>query len=123
MFSRLIAVSTAALALAAPAALRAQTPTPSRASLGGLGPAAGRFTLAGAFGGLSGAANLNPAGSADWRLGWIGSVDGTVWLQRNVGIRACGSWAQDSILGAPPTGRGKFYKMKYNAALVLRAPL
>src|SRR5881398_1919145 len=77
MFSRLIAVSTAAaLALAAPAALRAQTPTPSRASLGGLGPAAGRFTLAGAFGGLSGAANLNPAGTTDWRLGWIGSQAG-----------------------------------------------
>src|SRR5207248_1306086 len=91
MFSRLIAVSTAAaLALAAPAALRAQTPTPSRASLGGLGPAAGRFTLAGAFGGLSGAANLNPAGTTDWRLGWIGSLDGTVWLQSHVGIRAGG---------------------------------
>src|SRR5256886_12991770 len=91
MFSRLIAVSTAAaLALVAPAALRAQTPTPSRASLGGLGSAAGRFTLAGAFGGLSGAANLNPAGTTDWRLGWIGSLDGTVWLQSHVGIRAGG---------------------------------
>src|SRR2546429_8975063 len=124
MFSRLIAVSaTAALALVAPAALRAQTPTPSRASLGGLGSAAGRFTLAGAFGGLSGAANLNPAGTTDWRLGWIGSLHGTVWLQSHVGIRAGGGWAQDSIRNAAVTGRGKFNKIYYDADLVLRYPL
>src|SRR5256884_5631906 len=123
MFSRLIAVSTAAaLALVAPAALRAQTPTPSRASLG-LGSAAGRFTLGGAFGGLSGAANLNPAGTADWRLGWIGSIDGTAWLNRNVGVRASGSWAQDSIRGTPLTGRGTFNKFTYDADLVLRDPI
>src|SRR6267378_5282280 len=27
---------------------------------------------------------VQPHGTADWRLGWIGSVDGTVWLHRNV---------------------------------------
>src|SRR5256714_14393999 len=116
MFSRLIAVSTAAaLALVAAAALPAQTPTPSRASLGGLGSAAGRFTLAGAFGGLSGAANLNPAGTTDWRLGWIGSLDGTVWLQSHVGIRAGGGWAQDSIRNAAVTGRGQINKFPHHA--------
>ena len=124
MFTRFIAVSTAAaLALLAPAALRAQTTTPSRASLGGIGSASGRVTLAGAFGGLSGAANLNPAGTTDWRVGWIGSVDGTVWLQQYVGIRASGSWAQDSIRNAAITGRGKFNKFNYDADLVLHVPV
>jgi len=124
MFTRFIAVSTAAaLALVAPAALRAQTPTPPRATLGGLGSASGRVTLAGAFGGLSGAANLNPAGSTDWRVGWIGSVDGTVWLQQYVGIRASGGWAQDSIRNAAITGRGKFNKFTYDADLVLHVPV
>src|SRR5882762_4643310 len=108
------------LALSAPLALRAQTstraPEPVRSW-------SDRFTLGGAFGGLSGAANLNPAGTADWRLGWIGSIDGTVWLRRNVGIRASGSWAQDSLRGAALPGRGKFNKFNYDAALVLRYPI
>ena len=121
MFSRFVAVSTAAaLALLAPAALRAQA---RAASPAGIGLSSGRVTLGGAFGGLSGAANLNPAGTTDWRLGWIGSVDGTVWLERHVGIRASGSWAQDSIRGTPLTGRGKFNKFTYDADLVLRYPI
>ena len=121
MFSRFVAVSTAAaLALLAPAALRAQA---GAASPAGIGLSSGRVTLGGAFGGLSGAANLNPAGTTDWRLGWIGSVDGTVWLERHVGIRASGSWAQDSISNAALTGRGKFNKFTYDADLVLRYPV
>ncbi len=124
MFTRIITVPiAAAVALLAPAALRAQGGTPSRAALGGLGPASGRVTLGGAFGGLSGAANLNPAGTTDWHVGWIGSVDGTVWLQQYVGIRASGSWAQDSIRNAALTGRGKFNKFTYDADIVLRYPL
>jgi hypothetical protein len=124
MFTRFITVPiAAAVALLAPAALRAQVGTPSRASLGGLGSPSGRITLAGAFGGLSGAANLNPAGTTDWRVGWIGSVDGTVWLQQYVGIRASGSWAQDSIRNAALTGRGKFNKFTYDADLVLHVPV
>src|SRR3989441_10365395 len=95
-----------------PPALRAQTSTTSPTPYHSWSD---RFTLGGAFGGLSGAANLNTAGTADWRLGWIGSIDGTVWLHRNVGIRASGSWAQDSIRGAALTGRGRVNKVKYEA--------
>src|SRR2546421_2277154 len=105
MFSRFVAVLTAAaLALLAPAALRGQA---GAASPAGMGLSSGRVTLGGALGGLSGAANLNPAGTTDWRLGWIGSVDGTVWLERHMGIRASGSWAQDSISNAALTGAGQ----------------
>jgi len=108
------------VALTAPLALRAQARTPSPEPISDWSD---RFTLGGSFGGLSGAANLNSAGTADWRLGWIGSIDGTVWLQRNVGIRASGSWAQDSLRGAALPGRGKFNKFSYDAALVLRYPM
>ncbi len=108
------------VAVSAPLALRAQARTPSPEPVNSWSD---RFTLGGAFGGLSGAANLNPAGTADWRLGWIGSLDGTVWLQRNVGIRASGSWAQDSLRGAALPGRGKFNKFTYDAAVVLRYPI
>ncbi|HYR31295.1 MAG TPA: outer membrane beta-barrel protein [Gemmatimonadales bacterium] len=108
------------LVVSAPLALRAQARTPSPEPVSAWSD---RFTLGGAFGGLSGAANLNTAGTADWRLGWIGSIDGTVWLQRNVGIRASGSWAQDSLRGAALPGRGKFNKFSYDAALVLRHPI
>jgi hypothetical protein len=118
MSTRSLSLVTAVLVAAlTPFALRAQTntsPEPIRS---------GRFTLGGAFGGLSGAANLNPAGTADWRLGWVGSIDGTVWLHQNVGIRASGSWAQDSLRGAVITGRGKFNKFNYNADVVLRYPI
>src|SRR5882672_3371919 len=108
------------VALSAPLGLRAQTRTKSQEPVRSWSD---RFTLGGAFGGLSGAANLNPAGTADWRLGWIGSIDGTVWLRRNVGIRASGSWAQDSLRGAALPGRGKFNKFTYDADLVLRYPI
>src|SRR5437867_6555176 len=47
----------------------------------------------------------------------------SVWLNRNVGVRASGSWAQDSIRGTPLTGRGKFNKFTYDADLVLRYPI
>ncbi len=87
------------------------------------GPTGGRFTLGGAFGGLSGAANLNDIGTANWRLGWTASLDATGWLTDNVGIRASGGWAQDSIQGAALTGRGKFNKFTYDADLVLRYPI
>src|SRR3989440_12924727 len=120
VFRRSVPVPPAtARALLAPAALRAQA---GAAPPAGIGLSSGRVTLGGAFGGLSGAANLNPAGTTDWRLGWIGSVDGTVWLERHVGIRASGSWAQDSISNAALTGRGKFNKFTYAADLVPRDP-
>ncbi|PYP48159.1 MAG: hypothetical protein DMD50_01525 [Gemmatimonadetes bacterium] len=121
MSTRSLSLVTAVLVGAlTPPALRAQTSTTSPAPYHSWSD---RFTLGGAFGGLSGAANLNTVGTADWRLGWIGSIDGTVWLHRNVGIRASGSWAQDSIRGAALTGRGKFNKFNYDADLVLRYPI
>jgi len=40
-----------------------------------------------------------------------------------VGVRASGSWAQDSIRNAALTGRGKFNKFTYDADLVLRYPV
>ena len=85
-------------------------------------PTYDRVTLGVAFGGLSGAAHLDQASTADWRLGWIGSVDATAWLHQYVGIRASGSWAQDSVRGATLPGRGKFNKFTYDADLVLRYP-
>jgi Outer membrane protein beta-barrel domain len=125
MSKRSLSLITAALVAGlAPAALRAQIGTPSpepvRHTVASY-PA--RVTLGGAFGGLSGAANLNDAGTSDWRLGWVGSLDGTVWVQDYVGIRASGSWAQDSIRGAALSGRGKFNKFTYDADLVLRYPI
>jgi opacity protein-like surface antigen len=112
MLNRSLSLLTVALAAAlAPSALRAQAADP-------------QFTVAGAFGGLSGAADLNQAGrTADWRLGWVASVDGTYWVHRLVGVRATGSWAQDSIRGASLDGRGKFNKFNYDGALVLRYPV
>jgi len=81
-----------------------------------------RATVAGSFGGLSGAANLNPTGTANWRLGWVASLDATYWVHQNVGVRASGSWAQDSLDGATLGGRGKFNKFAYSGDLVLRYP-
>jgi len=121
MSNRSLSLVTAVLVAAiTPPVLRAQTSTASQAPVQSW---SNRFTLGGAFGGLSGAGHLDPAGTADWRLGWIGSIDGTVWLQRNVGIRASGSWAQDSLRGAALPGRGKFNKFTYDADLVLRYPI
>lgn len=122
MLKRLFSPLALAVALvAAPTGVRAQTARPSQQTT--VPGSSDRFTLGGAFGGLSGAANLSPTGTPDWRLGWIGSVDGTVWLRDKVGIRASGSWAQDSIRGATFTGRGKFNKFTYDADVVLRYPI
>jgi outer membrane protein with beta-barrel domain len=125
MSKHALSLVTAALVVAlVPSGLRAQVGTPSpepRPATVRSYPA--RFTLGGAFGGLSGAANLDAAGTADWRLGWIGSLDGTAWINQNVGIRASGSWAQDSIRGAALSGRGKFNKFTYDADVVLRYPI
>lgn len=79
-------------------------------------------TVAGSFGGLSGVANLNDAGTADWRLGWAAAVTGTYWLRQNVGIGVTAGWAQDSLRGASIAGRGKFNKFTYDADIVLRYP-
>jgi len=102
----------AGLALA-PAALRAQI----------VDPLADRFTVAASFGGLSGAANLDPAGTTDWRLGWAGSADANYWVLSQLGLRVSGTWAQDSVRGGSLSGRGKFNKFLYDADLVLRYPL
>jgi len=113
MLKRSIFLGAAALVAAlAPTALDAQVglrPT-AVASQPGLRPSFDRVTVGGAFGGLSGAA------------GWIGSVDATAWLHQYVGVRASGSWAQDSIRGATIPGRGKFNKFTYDADLVVRYP-
>lgn len=81
-----------------------------------------RATVAASFGGLSGAADLNPAGTATWRLGWVASLDATYWVHRYVGVRASGSWAQDSLQGATFAGRGTFNKFAYSGDVVLRYP-
>ena len=108
MLNRWISLPATALALAVvPAALRAQVgirPTAIEARTG-FRPAVDQVTLGGAFGGLSGAANLDPAGTADWRLGWAASVDATLWLHRNLGVRASGGWAQDSLRQRARPGR------------------
>ena len=119
-----------AVALAAtlsPAALRAQAPlSPAIAAHAAGRPSYDQLTIGGAFGGLSGAAHLDPSGSTTWRLGWAGSVDATLWLHQYVGVRGSGSWAQDSITNsdlAGISGRGKFNKFTYDGDLVLRYPL
>ncbi|HYT82175.1 MAG TPA: outer membrane beta-barrel protein [Gemmatimonadales bacterium] len=121
MLKRFISTLTVALvAVLAPAALRAQT---GGLTHGSVRPGYDRVTLGGAFGALSGAADLDAVGSADWRLGWAGSVDATYWLHRYVGVRAGGGWAQDSLRGATLGGRGKFNKFTYDADVVLRYPI
>jgi len=121
MLKPTISLFSVALALAVtPPALHAQASTPLSASSR---PIYDAVTVAGAFGGLSGAANLNQAGTADWRLGWAASFDATGWLNDYVGVRAGGGWAQDSIRGASLTGRGKLNKFTYDADVVLRYPL
>ncbi len=112
---------TVALVLAlAPAALSGQVS--AKPPVGGR-PSLDNVTVGGSFGGLSGAANLNDPGTADWRVGWAASVDVTKWLHRYVGVRVDGGWAQDSLRGATVAGRGKFNKFTYDAGLVLRYPL
>ena len=115
MKSRLgFAVVLATAVALTPAALRAQ----SASSVAGE-----RLTLAAAFGGLSGAANLNDAGTADWRLGWAATVNATYWPQQYIGLRASGGWAQDSARATTFVGRGKFNKFNYEADVVLRYPV
>src|SRR3989442_9107715 len=114
MLKRSISLPAVALAFAlSPAALGAQAAAPDT-------PAS--WTVSGAFGGLSGAANLDPAGTADWRLGWAAGIDLTRSLDSYVAIRASGGWTQDSLRGASLVGRGKFNKFTYDADLVLRYP-
>jgi hypothetical protein len=114
MFRRALSLSLTLAAIAiTPAALHAQNTN----------PLADRFTVSAAFGGLSGAANVNDAGTADWRLGWAGSVDASYWVLPRVGIRASGTWAQDSLRGGSFSGRGTFNKFAYDADIVLRYPL
>src|SRR2546421_10387588 len=64
-------LSLALVLVVAPSALRAQISAPLA---GSSRPVYDRFTVGGAFGGLSGAANLNHAGTADWRLGGAASL-------------------------------------------------
>jgi len=110
---RFIACSIATLTLAvAPVALHAQEDER---------PASDRYTVAGAFGGLSGPDRLNGAGAPDWRQGWAGSVDGTYWLGKNVGLRAGSTLAQDRARSATLGGQ-MFNKITYDADVVLRAP-
>ncbi|HYX83101.1 MAG TPA: hypothetical protein VE714_11955 [Gemmatimonadales bacterium] len=104
--------------LAAGGAVSAAAQGPAR-----INPLADRFSLAAAFGGLSGAANLDPTGTADFRLGWAGSLDASYWVLPRVGLRVSGTWAQDSLRGAAIGGRGKFNKFAYDAGVVLRYPL
>jgi len=96
------------------------SPLSAQSSLGYQG-----VTLGGAFGGHSGVADLNQSGTTvDWRLGWAASADATLWLHRFGGLRASGSWAQDSLRGAASlSGRGKFNKFYYDGAVVLRYPI
>ena len=113
MQKRSLFLAVALAAAAAPTALKAQSPN----------PLADRFTVAAAFGGHSGAADLNPSGTANWRLGWVGSIDANYWVQPKIGLRVSGTWAQDSLEGATISGRGKFNKFAYDANVVLRYPL
>lgn len=113
MQKRSLFLAVALVAALAPRALHAQSPNPR----------ADRFTVAAAFGGHSGAADVNPTGTASWNLGWAGSIDGNYWIQPKVGVRVGGTWAQDSLDGAALTGRGKFNKFAYDANVVLRYPL
>ena len=107
----------------APYALGLALVTAPAAATAQAAPRFDRLTVAGVFGGLSGAADLNDAGTADWRLGWAGAVNATYWFHNHVGVRAGAGWAQDSIRGATITGRQTFNKFTYDANIVARYPL
>lgn len=87
-------------------------------------PAFDRVTIGGRFGGLSGARGPDQADLTSWRLGWAASADVTVWLHEYVGLRANGTWGQDSIQGTAPamSGRRKLNKFSYDGGVVLRYP-
>ncbi len=87
MQKRSLFLAVALAAALAPTALNAQSPN----------PLADRFTVAAAFGGHSGAADVNPTGAASWKLGWAGSIDANYWIQPKIGVRVGGTWAQDSL--------------------------
>src|SRR2546425_13196219 len=75
MLKPTISLFSVALALAVtPPALHAQASTPLSASSR---PIYDAVTVAGALCGLSGAAHLNQAGTAAWRLGWGAPFDAT----------------------------------------------
>src|SRR5262245_54419227 len=101
----------------------AATLTPAVLTAQSLDPVPQRFTVAAAFGGLSGATTLEPAPTADWQLGWAASVEGNYWIQPRLGVRLSGTWAQDSLQSGSLSGRGKFNKFAYDANVVLRYPL
>src|SRR2546428_10027091 len=83
-------VAAVVVAALTPAVLHAQVAAPPRpATLQAVPrPTYDRVTLGGGFGGLSGAAHLDQASTADWRLGWIGSVGATPRLHPYVGLPA-----------------------------------
>src|SRR5437899_12798601 len=109
MLKRTISLFSVALALAVPPlAVHAQASTPLSASTR---PIYDAVTVAGAFGGLSGAANLNHAGTADWRLGWAASFDAHGWLNDYVGVRAGRWWGQGSLRGPRLAATGQAHKL------------
>src|SRR2546421_12727018 len=83
MLKPTISLFSVALALAVtPPALHAQASTPLSPSSR---PIYDAVTVAGAFGGLSRAANLNQAGTPDWRLGWAAAFEGPGWANHHSG--------------------------------------
>src|SRR3989442_5085031 len=100
-------VAAVVVAALTPAVLHAQVAAPPRpATLQAVPrPTYDRVTLGGGFGGLSGAAHLDQASTADWRLGWIGSVDAAAWLHQYRGISANGKLGQGRNPRAPPPWR------------------
>src|SRR2546426_4424250 len=99
MLTRSIPLLAVALVVAAAPALSAQT---SVALSQRSRPVYDAVTIGGAFGGLSGAANLNQAGTADWRLGGAASPNATGWLNDYVGGRARAGWGQGTRPGGAP---------------------
>src|SRR2546425_13208249 len=95
-----LSLTLAAIAIA-PAALHAQNRS----------PLADRVTVSAAFGGLSGAANLNSAGTADWRLGWAGSLDASYWILPRVGVWIGGGLAPNNPPPRGLSGRGAVKKV------------
>src|SRR5438309_9995428 len=111
MLNRSMSLLSLALVLVvAPSALRAQISAPLA---GSSRPVYDRFTVGGAFGGLSGAGNLNQAGTADWRLGWAGSLNTTGWVNDYAGVPAGAGWGEDRLRGPAVTGRWKLNKLPY----------
>src|SRR2546429_8696549 len=99
MLNRSMSLLSLALVLVvAPSALRAQISAPLA---GSSRPVYDRFTVGGAFGGLSGAANLNQAGTAHWRLGGAASLNAPGWGNDYVRGPPRARWGQGSHSGTP----------------------